>query len=292
MKNKFPRGSQEEFERFLVDKYFQFGSVDKVLKKFQFDLPISYAQYQRVLDKFGVIKAVGPNGKFSEAVEFLSQMAHDNLDFEKAKKSLPPSFATSASTLYRILSYVKKGVTRRTGVALLISPFNNHKKILIARDISTPNLQLGKNYGDFSLPMGYSKKSDNRQKNIKRVLQHEVFCKNVVKRDFPEDVVPKDPEPFLYLDIADVRVSVFQISFPRGFDDEKLFSSYKLEKYSFVEMNKILEGKIKTRSGVKEAVAGYRKYLEYQKKDFRVNPLQNKSSINVELAEVVIEIEN
>lgn len=288
----FPRGSNEDFEKFLVKKYFQFGSVDQVLKKYRFALPISYAQYQRILDKFGVIKTVGPNGKFSESLEFLSKLVHDNMDFDKVFKKLPPSYKTSASTFYRILSYVKEGITRRVGVALIITDPKNIKKILIAKDVSMPRIELGKYFGDYSLPMGYAKKSDSRITNIKRILQQEVFTNLVVDRLLPNDVILDAPDPFMYLDIADVRVAVFQIQINKLLLKNKNFSSYKLKDYVFVDSSEIVSNTYKTRLGVVEAVKGYMKYLGYMQKNLRVNPLQARSVLNTKLVEAIIEFEN
>ena len=46
---KFPR-KEKEFNKYLVREYFMCGSVDEVLRKHSYGLPISYANYQRILD--------------------------------------------------------------------------------------------------------------------------------------------------------------------------------------------------------------------------------------------------
>ena len=69
--NKFPR-SEKEFNQWLIGQYFKHGSVDEVLKFHRYDIPISYANYQRGLDKWGIVKAVGPNKKMADIVEFLT----------------------------------------------------------------------------------------------------------------------------------------------------------------------------------------------------------------------------
>jgi hypothetical protein len=289
-KLKFPL-EEREFNRWLVKQYFEFGSVDEVLKHFNFDIPISYAQYQRVLDKWQIVKAAGPN-TLSEALDFLANLAKENIAFEELYKKLPSSFQTSASTLYRILGYVKQGLTRRVGVCLVLSPYNDKKRILIARDISTPKIQLGKEYGFYSLPMGFAKKRNSKKTNIKRILQQEVFTQKVIGGCFPESLLSYDFEPFMYLDIADVRVAVYQISLPKQLSVLRVFSSNKLVDYRFELIDNILNGKPRAlRAGVKEAICGYKKYLRLLGRNLSINPLQEKSLLNTKLATVKVELE-
>jgi len=114
--------------------------------------------------------------------------------------------------------------------------------------------------------------------------------KNILSGHF-EGIAVLGGEPlWVYLDIADVRVSVFQLSLPRGMNAIKNFSSYKLSSYRFLDMEGIINSNIQTRTGVFEAVAGYKKYLEYLERDLKVNPFQKKSFINAELAQAVVDI--
>lgn len=284
---------EQKFNEFLVEEYFKHGSVDEVFRKRRYNLPISYANYQRILDKWGVVKKAGPNSKLTEAIEFFSYLAKENVPFEELYRRMPPSFQTSATTLYRILSYVKEGITRRVGCALVITPYSSSQKILLGRDVSTPRIELGKQYGAMSLPMGYARKRDSRKTNITRILQQEVLAGDTIKGSFPKDVLPENPTPFMYLDIADVRVAVYHLALPKSLSKLKSFSSFKLKNYKFMSVEEIVEGKIKGlnfRAGVVEAVGGYLKYLKLLDRNLSVNPLQQKSIMNVELAEVVIDI--
>lgn len=292
---RYPVGNEEKFNQFIVREYLRYGSVDEVYRKNNYDIPVSYANFQRVLDRFGVVKAVGPNNKFSEAVDFLAHMVKDNIAFEKLYKKMPPSYRTSVVTLYRVLAYVKEGITRRLGTALVISPFNDPNKILIAKDISTPNIDFGKYYGNYTIPMGYAKKGSPRSINIKRILQQEVFTDTVTEKKFPDFFLKDEMSPYMYLDIADVRVSVYHLQLPEEYSSVTNFSSYKLKDYSFVESEKLLkEGYINAslRAGVKEAVKGYLRHLSLAKRKLSVNPLQEKSILNQELATVTIDIES
>ncbi|HLE48772.1 MAG TPA: hypothetical protein VI819_01955 [Patescibacteria group bacterium] len=291
--HKFPT-DEIEFNKFLVREYMKYGTVDEVYRKHKYFLPISYANYQRVLDRWDIKKAVGPNNKFSEAVDFLGHLAKDNIAFEKLYKKLPPNYKTSAVTLYRVLAYVKEGITRRLGTALVITPYDNINRILVARDVSTPRIQLGKTFGSYSIPMGYSKKGESRSENIKRILQQEVFTDKSINREFPEELVSESLSPFMYLEVADIRVSVYHIQLPKDLSSEKVFSSYKLQDFEFVPVTEVLGetyNGVKIRSGVKDALKGYLKYLKLLERKLTINPLQEKSIMNKELATVTIEVE-
>ncbi len=275
----FPTGNEKKFNEFLVSEYLKVGSVDEVMKKF--DLPISYAGYQRVLDKWGVVKAAGPNNKFTEAVEFLAKFAYENIPLEKMYKKMPSTFKTSAASLYRILSYMKEGVTRRLATGLIITPSNNKNKVLVAKDISVPRIDLGIRRGMTTIPMGFSRIRDLRVDAIKRILQQEVFVKDTIKGKFPDSVISKNAKPFMFLDVVDVRVEIFHLTLPRKYSDTKLFSSFKLKNYKFESVSKILSSKDKAlRVGMVEAIAGYKKYLRLKKKNLSINPLQETASVN------------
>lgn len=291
---RYPTGNEDKFNEFIVKEYLKYGSVDEVFRKNDYDLPVSYANYQRILDRFGVMKAVGPNNKFSEAVDFLAHMVKDNIAFDKLYKKMPPSYRTSAVTLYRVLEYVKEGITRRLGCALVISPYDDPNKILVAKDISTPNIEFGKYFGSYTIPMGYAKKGTNRIENITRILQQEVFTDRVADRSFPDFYLKNEMSPFLYLDVADIRVSIYHLQLPKEYSSLSNFSSYKLKDFTFVDSEKLLDSKynnIPLRAGVKESVKGYLRHLNLLKRKLSVNPLQEKSILNQELATVTADIE-
>ena len=287
--SEFPH-NEPEFSRFLVREYFRFGSVDEVLKRYKFSLPVSYATYQRVLDRFGVVKRASSSGKLSEAIDFFEHLVKDSVNIERLYKEMPHSFQTSVKTLYRIYSYMKEGLTRKVGVALVISPYNDLNKVLLARDVSTPSFKLGKRYGAWSLPMGYTRKRDSRRKGIIRILQNEVFTPMVWQGNFPYSVIPDLPEPFMYLDIADVRVAVYNLSLPKELSNACKFSSYKLENYKFLSLEEAF--KIKDmRMGVSDILSGYKKCLECFRKKLVVNPIQSISVLNKGIIELSLEID-
>ena len=62
MATNYPKG-EEKFNRWLVSEYLKFGSVDEVMRIHRHGIPISYAGYQRVVRKWGIINAAGPNSQ-------------------------------------------------------------------------------------------------------------------------------------------------------------------------------------------------------------------------------------
>jgi hypothetical protein len=319
--SKKPRWESElEFNKFLVREYLRYGSVDEVVKRHNHDIPISYANHHRILDKWGIVKAAGPNSKLNESLEFLYHLTETNIPFERLYSKMPTSFKTSAVTLYRVLSYIKEGITRRVGTGLIITPYNSQHKVLVGQDKSTPRVELGKPFGAISIPIGFSRKRDSREDAILRILQQEVFTKKAIEREMP-DVIPAKPKPFIqtsrrprtfssrtngsseqtfrrklgvlyprlfmYLDIADVRVEVFHMKLPKKLSDPKCFSSFKLQNHKFMSINTILKVDTRTRkfrAGVVAGISGYKKYLELQKRNLDTNPLYIRSKLNYQLS--------
>lgn len=285
-KNLSPEVRERKFNEFLVSEYLKYGTVDEVFRRNNHDIPISYAQFQRVLDKWGIVKAAGPNSKLAEILGFLTKLAEENIPLEVLYRKMPPSFRTSAATMYRILGYVKEGITRRIATGLIITSAGNKKKVLVGNDVSTPRLELGKPYGSVSIPMGFSRKRDPREDTILRLLQQEIFTQKAVKQDMP-DIIPERPKPFMFLDIADVRVEIFHLKLPKKISEIRNFSSYKLQNFRFIDANKVIKSKRGIfRIGVVEAVRGYEKYLKLKKRNLTINPLQYKSRLNYYLSEV------
>lgn len=279
--------SEKEFNKFLVREYLKYGSVDEVLRVSNHNIPISYAQYQRILDRWGVVKAAGANSRLADTLEFLSKVADEKIPLERVYKKTPNRFKASVATMHRILGYVKEGVTRRLGTAIILTPYSNDNKVLIAKDVSTPRKDLGKQRGSITIPMGFSSKRDTRAQAIKRLLQQEVFAEKVVEKRFPEKLIPVNPKPFLFLDIADVRVEAFHLSLPKALSDTKHFSSFKLEDFQFIEIDKLVkdDGKFKLRAGVKEGILIYKRYRQLLKRNLKPNPMFDKAALNLHLSE-------
>lgn len=282
----YPVGDEKKFNKYLVEEYFRHGTVEEVMRKHYFDLPISNASYHRLLDKWGVVKTVGPNSRLSEILDFMVRLVEENIPLERLYKKMPASFRPSAVTLYRVLAYIKEGVTRRVGTGLIITIKGNNKKILMARDVSIPRKRFGKKYGAMTFPIGFSKISEIRRVAIKRLLQQEVFSGKVINRKFPEEVIPSDLEPFMFLDIADVRVEVFHIELPQSFVQKKNYFSYKLDNFRFIDVEKITLKSTSYRVGIVDAIEGYKRYLDLRSRNLQVNPMHVKASINYALNKI------
>ena len=172
---------------------------------------------------------------------------------------------------------------------MIITPFNSQKMVLTGRDVSTPRSYYGKPFSSISIPMGFSKINEKREDGILRILQQEVFTELAIDRNLPLSLIPTRPKPFMYLDIADVRVEVFQIKLPQKLSKLDNFQSYKLQDYEFLDLEKfgLVKDKKEFRAGVYEALTGYEKYLELKRKNVAFNPLQVKSEINYHFAQEV-----
>jgi hypothetical protein len=127
-------------------------------------------------------------------------------------------------------------------------------------DVSTPRVDLGKPYGAISLPMGFSKRGEPASTSILRVMQQEVFSNQTVCQNFPFNVIPSNPQPFMYLYIADVRVAVYRIEMPKEYSDLSLFSSFKMTGFKFIEAEDLANCTLadsQVRMGLADIAKGY-----------------------------------
>ncbi len=278
MKENLSQKEREiRFEQFIISEYLKYGSVDEVFRANKYDIPISYVGVHRLLDKWGIVKAAGPNTRLSEALCFLSALSDEKIPLERLYKGMPPSFKTSMGTLHRILTYIRSETIRRVGTALVLTPHNNQNLVLVGNDVSTPRLNVGKPFGSTSLPMSYSKRTESAKTAVLRVMQQEVFTREAIEKSLDFEEIIGSPEPFMYLDIADVRVSVYHLSLPESFAPTR-FSSFKIVNHRFVHLSDIVSAtkRMNFRAGIKEIGLGYQKHA--------AKPIFEKSFLNRELA--------
>jgi len=280
---------EERFNQFIVSEYLKYGSVDEVFSKNDYNLPISYPQVHRILNKWNIVKSVGPNSKLSEAICFLVLLSDKKIPVERLYKSIPPSFKTSLSTLHRILHNIKEDVIRRVGSALVITSEEDREKILIGDDISTPRLNLGKPFGSISLPMGYSKKDEDSSLSILRILQQEVFTKKAIEKKIPNEIIPQNTKPFMFVDIADVRVSVYNLILPKDLFSIHQFSSYKLNNFRSISIDGLSRKNENFRTGLTQIGLGYKRFLSSRQSIYSYKPELIKSEVNLELAQLALE---
>lgn len=243
--------SQLNFEKNLVEEYFKHGSINKVFSAHHYNLPISFAGYTRVLSKFKVVKSAGPNSNISESLSILSTIASYKIPLERIYHRLTPkTIQVSVNTLHRILHYTRLGLTRRQGTALIITSPNHPGSFLVGNDQSLTNSTLGKK-GDLSLPMAHSRVGESPQDSICRVLQQEVFTNLVVNQTFPFSLIPKHPKPIMFINIADIKVSVYHLVLKK----DLTFSSFKLNNLQYVSLLEI--DKYKVRPGVADILQNF-----------------------------------
>jgi len=276
------------FNKFIISEYLRYGSVDEVFKANDYSLPISYPGVQRLLDKWGIVKAAGPNTLLSECISFMVRMVEEQIPLETLYRKMPPSFTPSMTTLHRIYRgakiEVKKKIEerkmRRIGTALIITKEGEENEILIGHDVSTPRLDLGKYFGSISLPMGFSRRGESRKESVLRVLQQEVFTELTIERKLPFDNIYGGQRPFMYIDIADVRVAVYHLALPKNV--ESTFSSYKLKNLKMLKTEDVLLLGKNLRQGIHEIVWGYRNYCMQESQ--MEEPIYTISALNQELA--------
>lgn len=254
MNNLSIREKEDKFNLQIISEYLKYGSVDEVFKIHDYHLPISYPGFQRLLDKWGIVKAAGPNTRLSEALAFLTRLSYEKVPLETLYRKMPPSFKTSMGTLHRILSCVRDETIRRVGTALVLYPKGNPKKVLVGSDVSPISRDhLGKFHGVISFPAGYSTRTENAYSSILRVLQQEVFTNEVIKGNHEfEKLIPGNPKPFMYVDVADVRVAVYKIALPKKYLSTKSFSSFKLVRHHFIDVKKLVSAGNLFRTGMRE----------------------------------------
>lgn len=225
------------FYKPLIREYLRCGSVDLVFKNATYNTGVSYPHFHRILDHWGIVKSAGPNSRLSEAVFFLGALVRDRLPLEAIYRLLPHKLQVSKATLHRIADSVRKGLARRQGTALLISFDHRPEEVVIGSDHSVPRPELGKNFGDLSLPMTYSKRGETIKTKITRVLQQEVFSGLAIdQEDFLSQIDTNQPI-FFKIRIADVMVDVIRLVLPKNLSSK--MSSFKLEQLHLEPLSEI-----------------------------------------------------
>lgn len=186
---------------------------------------------------------------------------------------------------------------RRAGAALVITPYDRGDLLLLGRDTAPPRLDVGKPYGAISLPMGFSK-SWERERAVLRVLQQEVFADKLIENpaDFKQmaNQLMEGVSPFMFLDIADVRVSVYHLELPQKLSSLENFSSFKLKNFRFERVEDVLamsQNRYLLRLGIEEIAGGYLRYKEKLSAAGEFEPFYMDSLFNQRLALLVAEEE-
>lgn len=254
-------GEEKKYSNgWFLGLYLKYGSVEEAIKRHEDNLPISVANYHRLVKKYGLIKSAGRHVSFPETLHFFREKAFTpGTPLERIYTQMPPSFQTSLSTLHRIYQYMEKAVVRRHAVALIATSGGG---ILAGREVFG-NSRYGKKVGDLSIPMSFAKEDENHVDSALRVLQQEIYSDLATRgelrenSDFVQNILPRNLEPIFYFDIVDVRVKVFEVNVPGDIP----FSSYKLTDHTFQNISSLLSQKAQVRAGVDEIVKLYEGYL-------------------------------
>ena len=62
-------------EEFFLDLYFRYGSVEEVFNSYENILPISIAQFHRLVAKRGLVKSAGRHSSLPELLHFFKALA-------------------------------------------------------------------------------------------------------------------------------------------------------------------------------------------------------------------------
>lgn len=225
-----------DFNKKMVRMYLKYGSVDRIFRINRYNLPISYPGLHHMLDRWGIVKSVGPNSTLSETITILSLYLNSGSSVSHFLKKLPSSLKSPLSTFHKILHNLKEGIIRRTGTALVITLKGEKTKVLLAEDITPRNLQIGKVPGYLTVPVTYSKEGEDPRKSILRVLQQEVFTDDAVDRYLDDSIIPNSPKPFMFLNIADIKIQVFHLEIDKKYLKKHKFSSQKIINHKFVKI--------------------------------------------------------
>lgn len=256
------------FRRLLVEDYFRYGSVDEVLKEKGY--PISWATYQRVLDRWGVIKHVDgrPRSRLSEILAFFQALIEEKVPLEMLHHQMENKLSVSKSTLHRIRRNIENSVVRSAGAILIVTPRGRPEMVLVGKDVSASRPEVGKLSGSLSLPMGYAKFGEPRRKSIGRILQNEVFTHFVIERGAVALEEIEYKKAFKSVIVTDIRVSAYHVELTETMPP---FSSFKLKDHRFVSVGELLSldpVKSNVRPGVIEATRAYKQIILDQDWDF------------------------
>src|SRR3989344_7107525 len=149
------KSMQKFSDAWFTELYLKYGSVEEAIRSYPDSLPISIANYHRLVNKYGLVKSAGRHVSLPETLHFFREKAFEpNTPLEKMYWRMPPSFQTSLSTLHRIYQYIERRAVRRHAAALVITSEENKESVLFGTEMFS-NSRYGKRAGDRSIPMAF-----------------------------------------------------------------------------------------------------------------------------------------
>lgn len=262
--DNLPIGESENiFYETLVEDYLRCESVTGVVRR---KGGVSEPGLHHILDRYGIVKtANGIHHRFPDILSFFSSLVLERTPLEGFYKNMPLSFRRKVSTsaLHKILEYTIKKKPRRYGTALVVTPEGFPRLLLVANDMTPSNPSVGKHTGDLSFAMGFRNPNEANRTSVLRIVQRELWKDWAVKKIIPKEVISEKPEPFMKVDVVDVRVDVYHMVLPAEQADLRNFSSFKLANYRYVHLDNIVDqsGQGVFRTGIGEIASGYKNLI-------------------------------
>ncbi|KKQ01559.1 MAG: hypothetical protein US11_C0006G0001 [Candidatus Roizmanbacteria bacterium GW2011_GWA2_36_23] len=223
----------------LINFYLKYGSVEEAMKRESERVFVSQASYHRILDQFGIVKSAGRYDPFHETISFLMRMTLEKIPHAYLYNEMPYDFENSFLNLNLVIRAVRKGLVTKTGAALVITPEGSNNSVLIGEEISSRSAYK-KKVGDMTVPMGFAKQGEPLYFSLLRLLQQEVSNPLAVNGqlapygEIAQRIIEHEPNPFMYLDIADVRVAVCHLVLPEELCNANIISSHRLLNHRFM----------------------------------------------------------
>lgn len=273
-------------DRWYAALYLKHGSVDSALDSSLGRLPISVAEYHRLVRRSGIVKGNSGrrNGSFAqELYVFLHRALKPKASLEKIFFGIPLSSrkARMPQNYYRIYDHIIRGDPRRLAVGAIITPEDNPTQILITDERETV-LSSAKTKGQATIPFGFaSRKFKGKHKfdqSLLRVLQRE-FSSDLALRGqlalekedekeewklkpFARRLIPEGTAPFLEFEILDIKLLIAHIRLPRELCDLSVCSSYTVQNHRFEPLSDLVNGNSNNlRPGIEEVLRYYQGHL-------------------------------
>lgn len=273
-------GFKRYSDPWFLSLYLKHGSVESVLTEFNYSLPISVAEYHRLVRRYGIVKGDGRgNTSVAETLYiFLHRALEPTQSLEKLYHSVPPTVRAvktfpALPTIYRVYDSVLKGVTRRMAVGAIITPSFSDEYVLVADEMES-KLSSAKQKGDCTVPFGFASKNQPIENGLLRVLQREFSSdlalegKLTLEKDgkfnnFSRALIPDGIEPFLEFQILDIKLHMCHIKLPPELDDLSACSSFTVRDHRFMPLSELINNEqIPMRIGMREVLSYYKKTLE------------------------------
>ncbi|MBI3443319.1 hypothetical protein HY008_01480 [Candidatus Woesebacteria bacterium] len=245
----------------LILRYLASGSIEEANQELPQGKQVTEGVYRKVLQDWGIVEYVGPERQYPEILYLLSELATRKVSLGSIYVRRPLIFEVSFKTFKDVVNRIREGTVLRAATALVLSPENDSKSIVVGEDFSVPREELGKLKGAFTVPECFSRPKEDPRASILRVFQREVFANLAAERKFNLGMVLMDRTPIGYVDVADVRVTCYRGTIPNELMGE--LSSPTILRLGTRRLEDILslrKGRL-VRAGLPETITEYQRFL-------------------------------